>query len=492
MDGTSLQEISKNKKITAISIDTKGKRIFYADDGGEIISSSYEGKSRRIFMESTVKNIKTLTFYENHLFFLHSLNSFSNVSRKILTLWSCKFDGEICKDPKQLPGPIQDPAVIKAPSVSSFTENPCKINNGNCSHLCLLSSKKSNSCACRTGYQLDSDLTGCHLVGDVILYIENSYIKGIPLNSRQYDTFKDVIVPTRLSPGNWYLGLNYNYDKQSDNFYFYGQGEIKVMSILNEGKTKALIKRIKISDNLVFDKLSSNFYFIDDDSDNLKIIHSKPNRTLNKNILAAHKIDHFTVNENLGKIFFTVKSDGLYSINTDGTNLKNLSTDSQLYGNVIGSAWDLDNSIYFFDKEKIFYKNFQDFNAEIINFDVPIKNPKSISVYQKFLYISNSTSIWRMNKKTGKNVNQVFKNTGKRLITTFTVLNTYSSDYKMDKECIVIDEESNTITQYEYVENECARNNGDCEHFCFSKPQKTCGCIDGYQLKNNGTCIKVK
>lgn len=452
-------------------------------------------------MESNIKNIKSLVFYEDQLFFLHSQDSSGNIKHKVLSLWNCKINGEVCEDPKQFPILFQDSTLIKAPvhNVKNLVENSCKINNGNCSHLCLLTSDKSRSCACRTGYQLNLDSQTCKPVSDIILYIESNYIKGIPLNSRKSTTFKDVIVPTRLSPGSFYSGLNYNYDEQNDHFYFHGSGAIKVMSILNESKTKILINGVPISYSFVFDKISKNFYYVDDINDNLKVAHLKRKKVFKKNLLPGHNIEHYSVNPNKGQIFLIIKNAGLYTVNTDGSNLKNLSSDYLQYKDLKGSAWDYDeNTVYFFDESNVFSKNFDDLNSELQRFDMLVKNPKSISVYKENVYLSNSSGIWSMDKKNGKNIKQIFRNTGKKIISDITLLSTTVSSneddpFKIIPECVRNNGVFLSAAIFsDDVDNECERNNGNCEHFCFSKPHKTCGCMDGYQVQTNGSCKKVK
>lgn len=52
-----------------------------------------------------------------------------------------------------------DPSLFASPPV---VHNPCAVNNGGCSHLCLLApAPKASSCACPTGINLQTDGKTC-------------------------------------------------------------------------------------------------------------------------------------------------------------------------------------------------------------------------------------------------------------------------------------------------------------------------------------------
>ena len=50
---------------------------------------------------------------------------------------------------------------LKMCFISSVVKSPCAVNNGGCSHLCLLASGGNYSCACPTGIALLSDQKTC-------------------------------------------------------------------------------------------------------------------------------------------------------------------------------------------------------------------------------------------------------------------------------------------------------------------------------------------
>jgi len=54
------------------------------------------------------------------------------------------------------------PAAVWIPVIFPIVRTPCEVNNGGCSHLCLLAPlPKGYSCTCPTGINLQSDGKTC-------------------------------------------------------------------------------------------------------------------------------------------------------------------------------------------------------------------------------------------------------------------------------------------------------------------------------------------
>ena len=65
---------------------------------------------------------------------------------------------------------LREPRSLKAYGLKSFqasqSNSPCRINNGGCRHMCLLtSSPEKSSCACNIGWRpTESDSRDCRMV----------------------------------------------------------------------------------------------------------------------------------------------------------------------------------------------------------------------------------------------------------------------------------------------------------------------------------------
>ena len=64
-------------------------------------------------------------------------------------------------------------------TITECRSNPCAVDNGGCSHLCLLSSDSGYSCACPTGHLLNSDNLTCSDSEYQTLFYVNFYALDI-------------------------------------------------------------------------------------------------------------------------------------------------------------------------------------------------------------------------------------------------------------------------------------------------------------------------
>lgn len=76
------------------------------------------------------------------------------------------------------------------PKRQPSSNNPCKLNNGNCSHLCLLSQgEQGYSCACPTGVRLLDRYTCAKGPHELLLIVQRNEICRISLDSPDYTYF---------------------------------------------------------------------------------------------------------------------------------------------------------------------------------------------------------------------------------------------------------------------------------------------------------------
>lgn len=170
MDGTKRTHVIEQGLLGPISMmyDYELHRIFWADAStGNIESTSIDGDDRHGFrtlqtapvsLAGLNKDIFWTNLHSKRVFWARKENSGTG-NRKItlgkcfthIIFWFIIFIVDITDDeklsivsitPKQIPG------------------HPCQNNNGNCSHLCLLSAK-SIICACPLGMNLKSDNQTC-------------------------------------------------------------------------------------------------------------------------------------------------------------------------------------------------------------------------------------------------------------------------------------------------------------------------------------------
>lgn len=118
-------------------------------------------------------------------------------------------DRKIFKEPRSIK--IYHP--VKQPKIT----NPCKINNGGCSHLCILTRSGPEDelinfnlgyrCACSIGYELTENRRTCTQVKSFLLYSQQKFVRGVLIN--QDKSFNDAMIPI-VSRSARFVGLDYS------------------------------------------------------------------------------------------------------------------------------------------------------------------------------------------------------------------------------------------------------------------------------------------
>ncbi|CAD7088969.1 unnamed protein product [Hermetia illucens] len=128
-----------------LAVDLDNEEIYWVDGRLQFLDvMKLDGSNRR----TVVANLEypySVTFFQKRLYWTDWLKGTIN-SYNIMT-------GEKSKNL----GPLEAPITVHVwdASLQPFQDNPCHRNNGNCSHLCLLSmNAKGYSCACPTGVKL--------------------------------------------------------------------------------------------------------------------------------------------------------------------------------------------------------------------------------------------------------------------------------------------------------------------------------------------------
>lgn len=84
---------------------------------------------------------------------------------------------------------------LKAIKLGEVTQtNPCAINNGGCTHLCLNRPNNDYVCACQMAYELMNDQRTCVLPKSFLLFATNESIGRISIENGNNDK-NDVTIP---------------------------------------------------------------------------------------------------------------------------------------------------------------------------------------------------------------------------------------------------------------------------------------------------------
>lgn len=166
-----------------LTVDYENELVYWVDGRLRFISvMDYYGKNRRKVVEQGLDYPFAVTFFDHKLYWtdwktwcVHSYDVRQNLAhpRELL-------HGEY------IPGDIEVWDVRRQPRGT----HPCEKNNGNCSHLCLLSmTEPGYTCACPTGVKLVDNFTCAEGPEELLLIVQRNEICRISLDSPDYTNF---------------------------------------------------------------------------------------------------------------------------------------------------------------------------------------------------------------------------------------------------------------------------------------------------------------
>ncbi|XP_038606813.1 low-density lipoprotein receptor-related protein 1B [Tachyglossus aculeatus] len=154
MDGTNQSVVIETKisRPVALTIDYVNSRIYWADEN-HIAFSDMDGSRRYKVTDQDVPGVMALTLFEDYIYWtegktrsLCRAHKTSGADRlSLIPSWHAIADIQVYHSHRQ-------PDVAK---------HVCAVDNGGCSHLCLLAPGRTHTCACPTNFYLAADLRTC-------------------------------------------------------------------------------------------------------------------------------------------------------------------------------------------------------------------------------------------------------------------------------------------------------------------------------------------
>uniref|UniRef100_A0A1A9WIS8 EGF-like domain-containing protein n=1 Tax=Glossina brevipalpis TaxID=37001 RepID=A0A1A9WIS8_9MUSC len=175
MDGSELQTIiSQANHATGLTLDPETRRLYWATQSRptKIESADWDGKKRQVLVSTDVDEPYAVSLYQDYVY------------------WSDWNTGDIERVHK-LTGQNRSLVHSGMTYISSLLvyynqrqagSNPCKVNNGGCSHLCLaLPNRRGMICACPTHFILAKDNVSCIPPKNYIIFSQrNSFGRLLP------------------------------------------------------------------------------------------------------------------------------------------------------------------------------------------------------------------------------------------------------------------------------------------------------------------------
>lgn len=203
-----------------LTVDLDTETIYWVDGKLHVLQAiQWDGTNRRTIVSSLPYPYSVTLLQPRVIFWtdwkLHSIQ----------TLWR----GEV----KQLVYNTNSPIAVKvydARLQPTIGENPCAKNNGNCSHLCLLSATEVQGfvCGCPTGVRLSTDSRCAERPQDMLFLLQRSQISKVSLDMVDYTSF-----PMTLGKIKYAIAIDY--DPVEDTIYWSDGDTRSIMRARQEG-----------------------------------------------------------------------------------------------------------------------------------------------------------------------------------------------------------------------------------------------------------------
>ncbi|XP_029038470.2 low-density lipoprotein receptor-related protein 6 isoform X1 [Osmia bicornis bicornis] len=445
-----------------LTVDYENELVYWVDGRLKFIAvMDYYGKNRRKVVEQGLDYPFAVTFFDHKLYWtdwktwcVHSydVRQYQAHPRELL-------HGEY------IPGDIEVWDIRRQPRGN----HPCEKNNGNCSHLCLLSmTEPGYTCACPTGVKLVDNLTCAEGPEELLLIVQRNEICRISLDSPDYTNF--VLPLTGIKHA-----IAIDFDPVQEMLYWTDEEAraIRRASLDGTNQENIITTEVGNPDGIAVDWLARNLYWTDTGTDRIEV--ARLNGTSRKVLINEDLIEPraIALAPEHGWMFWTdwnEKRPKIERSNLDGTERTLLVTKDIVWPN--GIALDLARwKIYWCDAktDKIEVCNMDGTDRrEVITDNLP--HLFGLSLLGDYLYWTDwqRRSVDRAHKLTG----------GEREVIVDQVPNV------MGLKAVHLGKVNGT--------NPCVKNNGGCSHLCLNRPENkyVCACQIGYELtKDKKTCV---
>lgn len=445
-----------------LTVDLEKELVYWVDGNLQFLDvMNLDGSGRRTVVKG-VTYPYSVTLLQNRLFWtdwnigsIHSYDLATNEMRELIDTPDVPIAVHVWDQRLQPPG-----------------NNPCKHNNGNCSHLCLLSNSTAGfSCACPTGVKLLTPTKCADGPQDMLFLVQRTQISRISLDSPDYTSF-----PLSLGRVKYAIAIDYD---PVDDFIYWSDEEVHAIRrarLDGSGQMDVVTTEIEHPDGLAIDWLARNLYWTDTGTDRIEVCRldgSSRKVIINEHLEEPRAI---ALAPSLGWMFWSdwnERKPKIERASLDGSQREVLVIEDLGWPN--GIALDIEaRKIYWCDAktDKIEVENMNprvDGSIRRIVISENLPHVFGLSLLGDYLYWTDwqRRSIDRANKITG--------NDRIAIVDQFPDL--------MGLKVARLKEAKGS--------SPCALKNGNCSHLCLNRPTDyVCRCPIDYELaKDKKTCI---
>ncbi|KAK3082618.1 hypothetical protein FSP39_000605 [Pinctada imbricata] len=241
-----------------LAIDYDFNRLYWIDARSDSIHTiKYDGSDHRTILRGN-ENIRhpfAITLFGNHVYWT---DWGSNA-----LLRANKFDGSNVTVIQQT---ITQPFDLQVyhPKRQPNAVNPCKENNGGCSHLCLINFNQKAGCKCPHLWKLKKDGKTCERDMSFLLFGKNNEIRGVDLVNANYSVMPTITLPHVNRPIAVDFDIGIAADASEEGRILWADEGLKVINsaLINGSSVDTIIDSgIASLGGFAVDWLSKNMYF---------------------------------------------------------------------------------------------------------------------------------------------------------------------------------------------------------------------------------------
>ncbi|KAK5896343.1 hypothetical protein CgunFtcFv8_009955 [Champsocephalus gunnari] len=454
MDGTNRSMII-DKEIhwpNGLTLDYAQQKLYWADAKHNFIHrANMDGSNREVVVKGELPHPFALTLYEETLFWTdwntHSIHSCRKQTGE---------DQQVVHSDIFSPMDIH---VFSAKRQSILVSSPCSVQNGGCSHLCLLSPVEPfHQCACPTGVQL---LPGNKTCRDgathMLLLARRTDLRRISLDTPD---FTDIIL--QVEDIRHAIAIDYD---PVEGYVYWTDDDVKALrrSLLDGSDSQFVVtSQVNHPDGIAVDWIARNLYWTDTGTDRIEV--TRLNGSMRK-ILISEDLDEpraIVLDPVAGYMYWTDWGEVPKIERSDLDGCERLVLVNTSLGWPNGLALD-------YEERKLYWGDAKTDKIEVMNMDgsgrqvlVEDKLPHifGFSLLGDFIYWTDwqRRSIERVNKRTAER----------------EVIIDQLPDL-MGLKAVSVHRASGT--------NACSELNGGCSHLCLFTPRGViCGCPIGLEL----------
>ncbi|XP_066593822.1 low-density lipoprotein receptor-related protein 6 isoform X2 [Prorops nasuta] len=447
-----------------LTVDYDKELVYWSDGRLKFIAvMDYNGKNRRRVINQGLEYPFAITFFEHRLYWTD------------WNTWGIHYHDvrqtQVPARPKELyhgmyiPGDIEVWDARRQP----LGDHPCKRFNGNCSHLCLLSTEPPGyTCACPTGVKLIDNFTCADGPTELLLIAQRNEICRLSLDSPDYTHF---VLP--LTGIKYAIAIDFD---PIDGMLYWTDESVHVIRrayLDGSGQEDIFTTEIHSPDGIAVDWAARNLYWTDTGTDRIEVarLNGTHRRVLvNEDLIEPRAI---ALAPDLGWMFWSdwnEKKPKIERSNLDGTVRVVLITKDIIWPN--GIALDT-------EKRKLYWCDAKTDKIEVCNMDGTDRREVitdnlphlfGLSLLGDYLYWTDwqRRSIDRAHKLTGGEREVIIDQLPNVMGLKAVRLGKYNSS------------------------TPCARNNGGCSQLCLNRHENkyVCACQIDYELvSDNKTCV---